>query len=100
PPPHSSSLFPYTTLFRSIDDVLNHDVVDLAIELGRARSAQNNVSAAIGQFATIRADERGAGIERVGAAEGGQCAGIVDGIKAHRSEEHTSELQSLAYLVC
>src|SRR2546425_11224928 len=30
----------------------------------------------------------------------GQDRGAVDGLKRERSEEHTSELQSLAYLVC
>src|ERR1041384_8595174 len=55
--PPRSTLFPYTTLFRSVFDLL--DFVDSVVGLG------------------------------VGAV-------LVD----TRSEEHTSELQSLAYLVC
>src|SRR5687767_15389920 len=61
-PPPRSTLFPYTTLFRSRRP-------------GRARSG-----------ARRRARDRGG---HLGAAA-----------RADRSEEHTSELQSLAYLVC
>src|SRR2546425_3825904 len=60
--PPRSTLFPYTTLFRSIDvhdgERRVHDLCDGLVE-------------------------RGGLLERLG-----------------RSEEHTSELQSLAYLVC
>src|SRR2546425_3242046 len=75
--PPRSTLFPYTTLFRSLQE--------LTVQLGRGRHW-------IG--------------ERL---EPGHC-GLVDlGVPlAHRglptrngrSEEHTSELQSLAYIVC
>src|SRR2546425_13352193 len=58
--PPRSTLFPYTTLFRSTD--VPHD----------ARQARQNVDEPVG----------------------------VQGDGAWRSEEHTSELQSLAYLVC
>src|SRR2546425_8113923 len=61
--PPRSTLFPYTTLFRS--------------DLGR--------------LAAVRDGLRG---PRVGRAP------HVTGRAAPRSEEHTSELQSLAYLVC
>src|SRR5262245_64602898 len=64
--PPSSTLFPYTTLFRS----------ELAVEqLGWRRGA-------------VEGDER---IRRV-------PAGFVH--RLQRSEEHTSELQSLRHLVC
>src|SRR5687767_15363129 len=59
--PPRSTLFPYTTLFRS-----------------PAREARRGTSAALG----IPAPRRWLGPD------------------ARRSEEHTSELQSLAYLVC
>src|SRR5687767_15398093 len=62
--PPRSTLFPYTTLFRS----------------GRAKPAR-------AVLAVVRVE--GAGREIL-AAPG----------EAGRSEEHTSELQSLAYLVC
>src|SRR5437899_9663072 len=60
PPPPRSTLFPYTTLFRS-----------------------------------HRQDVPGAG-----RAGGGEGAGGRAGAAAERSEEHTSELQSLRHLVC
>src|SRR2546423_4833773 len=58
--PPRSTLFPYTTLFRSV----------------------------LGLVATV-----GVGGEGVGSQE------LLEGVGV-RSEEHTSELQSLAYLVC
>src|SRR2546425_5991391 len=62
--PPRSTLFPYTTLFRSR-----------------------------GQRDYSRGNRRGA---RGVSDSDPFCRGIMD----HRSEEHTSELQSLAYLVC
>src|SRR2546425_2117937 len=67
--PPRSTLFPYTTLFRSravraereLQDAVGRAVLDLAVRCGRTE-----------------------GVVRL----------------APRSEEHTSELQSLAYLVC
>src|SRR2546425_9429783 len=69
--PPRSTLFPYTTLFRSPVRVLQHD----RRVLGRVplRPLQSR---------------RRAGAPR-------RAPGV-----AGRSEEHTSELQSLAYLVC
>src|SRR2546425_8919310 len=61
--PPRSTLFPYTTLFRSVQ----HAGADQHFECGDARS-------------------------QVGLSD--------DGGREIRSEEHTSELQSLAYLVC
>src|SRR5687767_15673577 len=62
--PPRSTLFPYTTLFRSRGP-----------GEGRAAAAERGTG--------LRAPRRGA-----------------DGRGKARSEEHTSELQSLAYLVC
>src|SRR5687767_15322089 len=65
--PPRSTLFPYTTLFRSL---------------------------------LIGSRERGRGAARyskIGVDEG---ASVLGRITWTRSEEHTSELQSLAYLVC
>src|SRR2546425_6778990 len=70
--PPRSTLFPYTTLFRSL--------ARLAVS-GFAVSA---VLALLCAYA----------FRLAGQAEQPQCVG------AERSEEHTSELQSLAYLVC
>src|SRR2546423_8790908 len=78
--PPRSTLFPYTTLFRS----------------QRAQAAR--VSSALDSLPLAR-DEEGLRVERL--LEGGGC-GLPrrDERVAVRSEEHTSELQSLAYLVC
>src|SRR5687767_15237739 len=89
PPPPSSTLFPYTTLFRSaaICDVAHRslDVCGHAGATGRGGGAGGLSTGAPGvthracPCATCRVELLGTG-----------C----------RSEEHTSELQSLAYLVC
>src|SRR3712207_6864675 len=77
--PPRSTLFPYTTLFRS-----RHRVAKaLAVAGGQVRQRRDDV----GQVGT----------------GGLQVAGLVDtGRDQHRvrSEEHTSELQSRQYLVC
>src|SRR3712207_8294884 len=75
--PPRSTLFPYTTLFRSDPGQ------------DRARAARGDR----GERATAaRAGERG--------AAGGRPRGARAAGSARRSEEHTSELQSRQYLVC
>src|SRR3712207_7985657 len=73
--PPRSTLFPYTTLFRSVED---------EIERSLDRAWTRPVGARIG-----RVYERGDGRER-----------YLNHLVAARSEEHTSELQSRQYLVC
>src|SRR2546425_9626892 len=68
--PPRSTLFPYTTLFRSV----------VSFVWG---AAEADIEAAGG----------------FGVAEGYNCLEFA-GVGENRSEEHTSELQSLAYLVC
>src|SRR5258708_28746085 len=75
--PPRSTLFPYTTLFRSAQPPLQ------LAQLGAHFLAQLGVE--VGQRLIHQADP-GAGHQ--GAAQG------------HRSEEHTSELQSPDHLVC
>src|SRR2546425_4063915 len=72
--PPRSTLFPYTTLFRSVFHTLGGQ---------------------FGVFAKIDFPNIFAGVQINGAkrAPGRICL-------ENRSEEHTSELQSLAYLVC
>src|SRR5258707_6269558 len=82
--PPRSTLFPYTTLFRSL------------IEISRGRNAQiasrwNELSesnAAV-LFSPVSAAELWAGVRPT------EHTALTD-----RSEEHTSELQSRQYLVC
>src|SRR5438309_9263055 len=89
-PPPRSTLFPYTTLFRSLRPVslpgqtrrrrgVRADGVDLGVALPQAVSGCR----AEGEAAAHR---RGHDVRRVRAAV--------------RSEEHTSELQSQFHLVC
>src|SRR2546425_7952425 len=69
--PPRSTLFPYTTLFRSLLG---------AVDLAQDVAAHDGVQLRQG----VVEEQHGSGAGRLG----------------HRSEEHTSELQSLAYLVC
>src|SRR3712207_8642338 len=75
--PPRSTLFPYTTLFRSAD-VRPHAPLDELVA-GEPRLA-------------LRRDR----VDVVGAAQRGHA----DLLLAGRSEEHTAELQSRQYLVC
>src|SRR5687767_15492361 len=91
--PPSSTLFPYTTLFRSSfrfrpPAVSAHPKVPV-------RSAMN-ANALLAPLAPLRAH---AGARRT---QGLDDATLQRFAPTHpdRSEEHTSELQSLAYLVC
>src|SRR3989441_3630448 len=73
--PPRSTLFPYTTLFRSpIGD---------AVQRAAPRETQGLLMSAVIQI--VQDMEEGF---------------LVHGLEGSRSEEHTSELQSLAYLVC
>src|SRR5687767_15475023 len=83
--PPRSTLFPYTTLFRSEIEltVVRLSEVD---DRDRVRVVQTARCARLGDEAhrcVLLADEM-----------------RVDDLDRDRSEEHTSELQSLAYLVC
>src|SRR2546425_2473160 len=75
--PPRSTLFPYTTLFRS-----------------RGAHARRGAAGDRAAGAGRRPATHGRRRRRRGDARSG------DGRRAGRSEEHTSELQSLAYLVC
>src|SRR5205823_14842831 len=88
PQPPGSTLFPYTTLFRSLARF--HRTVDelRALRHFDLRRVALEVVAA-GCRDRARDDEH----SRAGDVS------FVDGLLM-RSEEHTSELQSLAYLVC
>src|SRR5205823_13184487 len=82
PRPPSPTLFPYTTLFRSLAAVLAgcaHAGVKKVSDCGEVPIEQRLQCAAC----TVQNDVPGSG----------------SGYE-YRSEEHTSELQSLAYLVC
>src|SRR3712207_7252854 len=79
--PPRSTLFPYTTLFRSLDvlvhEGVHRDLVDELVELWLARE--------------VAVDQQVRDLE---------VAGLLRQLLDRRSEEHTSELQSRQYLVC
>src|SRR3712207_9231340 len=74
--PPRSTLFPYTTLFRS---------------RGRGSAVITAPDAAIASASVRRTSRRAASRSASTAVSSGRCS---------RSEEHTSELQSRQYLVC
>src|SRR5437763_12501944 len=88
-PPPSSTLFPYTTLFRS------------------ATARMFAASGAAVVLADVDGDLAAKEAERI-VGEGGRAIGIACDVgdeaevaaMVDRSEEHTSELQSPMYLVC
>src|SRR2546425_9036025 len=86
--PPRSTLFPYTTLFRSRMIQLRN--LDKSVSQGNGRLfilRQILLDIAAGEFVSIMGPS------------GAMSSKICRRMK-RRSEEHTSELQSLAYLVC
>src|SRR3712207_7613482 len=84
--PPRSTLFPYTTLFRSPHDLVG---VGNGVHVGEEsseRSAQQHIGRLdLGRLEqSVQISHRRLSVRRPG----------------HRSEEHTSELQSRQYLVC
>src|SRR5258705_13411290 len=96
--PPRSTLFPYTTLFRSLSLFAFFGLLDRAIErrrklgeAGRENAIDRRALARfVGGLLGVRSGDENE--RRIGAQALGfrQC----------RSEEHTSELQSLRHLVC
>src|SRR2546425_7760599 len=79
--PPRSTLFPYTTLFRS--------------PVAQSAVAMEGGVGAIRPAFLLPQDEEHPRVRPAAQDLSSDAAGIID-----RSEEHTSELQSLAYLVC
>src|SRR3712207_6910215 len=77
--PPRSTLFPYTTLFRSRDEV---------------DATEDRAQTADGEAREPHVPARARGVHPVGERRVGVPAEV------GRSEEHTSELQSRQYLVC
>src|SRR5205823_13691662 len=96
--PPRPTRFPYTTLFRS-RAAQDHEGQGIAVHV---RRTQHKVARRVfgrGEVLVV-GDGRGVGGHNgdVGADNDGTGLAVVGAIA--RSEEHTSELQSLAYLVC
>src|SRR2546430_12120745 len=86
--PPRSTLFPYTTLFRSGEPLVRDPCV---VPGPFHRAAEDGVGAAGQDVAAVVVENRGRAA--IGPGGGGHLA-------AQRSEEHTSELQSQSNLVC
>src|SRR2546425_3429803 len=80
--PPRSTLFPYTTLFRS------------------TRGADRHAGGSAGAVLDLRQLCAHTGAVGARGHQVGSAAETAERCLAGRSEEHTSELQSLAYLVC
>src|SRR3712207_8734300 len=91
--PPRSTLFPYTTLFRSVDD--QRDVAHAGVDRRRRVEdvAEERRAAVVRRVAVARAQA-----EVLGDVQRGHA--VVGRRREERSEEHTSELQSRQYLVC
>src|SRR2546425_5815975 len=104
--PPRSTLFPYTTLFRSIahaPPVVRAEQVDRGEPHARRRAAQVGEGDALERPATHRLPQfphAEAWARRDAALKGSAWPSPGLSLGIERSEEHTSELQSLAYLVC
>src|SRR5256714_12282537 len=96
--PPRSTLFPYTTLFRSRSHAMkfrcDRDAFSEALQtVQRAVSSRPGIPALAGVLLTA------SGQELVLATTDLEVSARLR-LEVQRSEEHTSELQSLAYLVC
>src|SRR3712207_7135323 len=90
--PPRSTLFPYTTLFRSSD----HDAERRADERRDRRERERAAHEGHDRLAAAEAGEEREGVAHHRAGDAGEGAPPA----GQRSEEHTSELQSRQYLVC
>src|SRR5205823_12629864 len=91
--PPRSTLFPYTTLFRSSDSLPEYEVLDGILE---AYVEQYHTPAQIASALNVPLDLVRDVVNKIDHNEYKRQQ-AAPGL---RSEEHTSELQSLAYLVC
>src|SRR5690349_23922989 len=88
-PPPRSTLFPYTTLFRSVVDIMAFDYYDkVTTDMGTA--AINAANGLIAQLHALYPAKTPAQLDAM--------VGVT--LMPGRSEEHTSELQSRRDLVC
>src|SRR3712207_8924133 len=90
--PPRSTLFPYTTLFRSVLVALVDPALDGEDALEQA-AAEDPRALLLVERRELGGAERGASVRPRASEPAGEDA-------AGRSEEHTSELQSRQYLVC
>src|SRR5262245_65074865 len=95
PRPPTSSLFPYTTLFRSCPETQSR--ANTKIELPAPRCTWTT---RLSRFAASAWSGLPSRVKASGAGEEKRRRGYCLSVRGGRSEEHTSELQSLRHLVC
>src|SRR3712207_8333065 len=91
--PPRSTLFPYTTLFRSVAREFERDAHDVGLE-----HPERLLEKFLAGLVTLEDDDRARPHRRD--CMDGLAAAVRGYIGPVRSEEHTSELQSRQYLVC
>src|SRR5690606_40302070 len=96
PLPHSSMLFPYTTLFRSLTSALGIPLKVSSRRLGRLTGVGRLAGIGRRSTANWHAGPSNWRVQSVGVIN----VGIDGNGEGGRSEEHTSELQSRENLVC
>src|SRR3712207_7163270 len=82
--PPRSTLFPYTTLFRSVDGRRGREVLQCGLRQAAVAGLAQPEHAHALRHRALDAPPRG----------------VEPAVRIRRSEEHTSELQSRQYLVC
>src|SRR5205823_11531488 len=93
--PRLSPLFPYTTLFRSLVDVRERSVAPWHRLAERRAGRQRHVHELRRDGQAVDRPHEPPAVRRTGDDPNPRPF-----VRGRRSEEHTSELQSLAYLVC
>src|SRR3712207_9048938 len=96
--PPRSTLFPYTTLFRSEDVVAGYPAGAAGGPGHRGEHADGGGLA--GAIGSENAQDGAGGHGEADAVDGDGVIELLDEVDCLRSEEHTSELQSRQYLVC
>src|SRR5205823_14262874 len=98
--PPRSTLFPYTTLFRSVSRAERHSSdagSDLAMRPSDTTFWRQSAHSSPGFLLVVW---RWLALASTASSRSPPASQLSGGSGATRSEEHTSELQSLAYLVC
>src|SRR3712207_9110760 len=96
--PPRSTLFPYTTLFRSRDDVEDREDEHRHREEHEQHAQQAADDEGGHRYCSTRTLARGSSASRTPSPKTFSDSTVSASIA--RSEEHTSELQSRQYLVC
>src|SRR3712207_7326141 len=94
--PPRSTLFPYTTLFRSEAGLPTLQGTDPGDDVDALLAAGEQIDGPV--FVKAVAGGGGRGMRRVD--DRAQLRGAIEAAMRERSEEHTSELPSRQYLVC